>query len=105
MGPACPLPERIPLPNDELLNMMIADGIVINQDDITTPSGDAKFVTYSLPSGWSIVDKSWRVDLPNYYIIDSCRMTRYYIHGAWKGSYDNELYISKITNPKNVDDE
>jgi hypothetical protein len=94
MGQACPLPSRIPVPKGKTLDRMIALGIVVNLED-----SDSGYVTYTLPSGWEMVDDSWRADLPNYFMVDASDMKFVQVNGSWKGTYDNCLTISIVTEP------
>ena len=57
---------------------------------ISEPGNDG-CVFYTLPSGWQMVDASWRADLPYFYILDNDKMKRVNISGSWKGVYDNKL--------------
>ena len=88
MGAACPLPERIPIPSDKCAQKMKSDGIVLNN-----AKNSERYITYVLPTGWDMVDCSWREDLPIWHIVDQNDMKRYSITGAWKGAYDNALEI------------
>lgn len=85
---SCPLPEKIPIPNDDQRMSMIKWGIKIHE-----PKRDCKYVEYTLPIGWQIVDKSYRSDIPRFCIIDDQRFERIWICGSWKGAYDNELKL------------
>lgn len=93
MGQPMPLPERIPRPSDEVATAFTECGIVC---DLNTSD---KYVTYTLPEGWSIVDDSYREDLPIFHIIDAANMIRFSVSGAWKGTYDNILHINKVKEP------
>ena len=92
MGVPMPLPERIPMPNDEQHLLLKSMGI-----EIIVPENDTEqkqqYVKYKLPEGWKMVDSSWRRDLPDFYIIDDESKKRISIFGSWKGSYDNELRL------------
>lgn len=88
MGQSLPLPEKIPYPKAEVRSMMETDGIKL--------LGDAEYVAYTLPPYWKMRDVSTRQDLPDYYIVDEDNYGRYHIHGAWKGTYDNKLYIQHV---------
>ncbi len=103
MGQQLPLPERIPMPNDEQLQQLneigctiILDAVITDNTNNTTntkPSRPSEYVKYNLPSGWKMVDSSWRRDLPDFYIIDDKQMKRVSISGSWKGAYDNKLRL------------
>lgn len=88
MGAACPLPERIPIPSNECAQKMTSDGIVLNNAE-----NSERYITYVLPTGWDIVDCSWREDLPIWHIVDQNDMKRYSVTGSWKGTHDNVLKI------------
>ena len=94
MGQPLPLPERIPVPSQKTLTAMTACGIQLDQES------QSVYREYTLPTGWKMVDNSWRQDLPEYYIVDELGLTRFCISGSWKGSYDNELRISTVHEPK-----
>lgn len=95
MGQPLPLPERIPLPNDERTKIALAEaGVRLHAED------NARYVKYTLPEGWRLVDDSWRQDLPDYYLLDAENMKRFSIFGSWKGAYDNALRIRVIKEPK-----
>jgi hypothetical protein len=98
MGQTCPLPERIPKPTDQQLNIMINWGITFNDLD---NEQNKLYVPYSLPDGWKIVDQRHRHDLPCSYIIDEKCMKRCVIDGAWKGTYDNYLNLRLYSYPYN----
>ena len=95
MGAALPLPERIPYPNEETLRAMKADGINVHEK-----TSESKYVTYSLPPGWKMVDDSLRQDIPVYYILDEQDMRRYSVKGSWKEIHENELFLSKVSMPE-----
>jgi hypothetical protein len=87
MGQPLPLPNRIPQPT----------GYVASEFDkmgIKYETGDEKYVSYTLPDGWSMKDKSWREDLPNFAIVDTDGMIRAVVSGSWKETYDNRLSIN-----------
>uniref|UniRef100_A0A6C0C6X5 Uncharacterized protein n=1 Tax=viral metagenome TaxID=1070528 RepID=A0A6C0C6X5_9ZZZZ len=92
MGQPLPLPERIPLPDDEDMLEFKKMGIEIVPED-----PPQQYVKYKLPIGWKTVDSSYRQDLPCFYIIDHENMKRISIHGAWKGTYDNELSLHVLS--------
>lgn len=94
MGLALPLPERIPAPKGDQEKQLNEMGIAIISD-----RGDDGCVFYALPSGWQMVDASWRADLPYFYILDNDRMKRVSISGSWKGAYDNNLRMEIKTEP------
>ena len=87
MGQPLPLPERIPHPSDAVYTRMKEVGISADVDS------SERYISYTLPTGWKMVDASRRQDLPIYYIVDASDMIFFEINGAWKGTYDNELYI------------
>lgn len=58
-----------------------------------------EYLTYTLPTGWKMVDDSQRRDLPNFHIVDNEEMVRFSIHGGWKGTYDNELHLICVAEP------
>lgn len=93
MGQPLPLPKRIPRPTGKVLTAMNECGITI---DIQS---EDEYVTYSLPSGWRMVNDSHREDLPEYHIVDDKNMVRCSITGAWKGTYDNKLHLSWTKEP------
>lgn len=92
MGQPMPLPERIPMPNANLLKKMNEFGFIINNDG-------QHYVRYSVPGGWSLKNHSWREDLPDYYFVDRNNMARISITGSWKETYDNQLSIHIIDEP------
>lgn len=60
MGQPLPLPERIPLPRKpEDVEKLELYGIVFKNKD-------KKYVEFTLPEGWKLVDNSWRSDLPEW---------------------------------------
>jgi hypothetical protein len=98
MGQICPLPQRIPCPSVEVATIMKQQGIQLH--DLLDEAGQRKaYVQYTLPSGWKMVDDSWRQDLPCFHIVDADGMIRYTVSGSWKGTYDNELHLSMKKDP------
>lgn len=91
MGQLLPLPERIPAPTGSQKFQLSEMGILILDDQNPSTNPPPEYVRYSLPTGWKMVDKSWRQDLPNFVIVDTDDMIRVTIQGSWKGSYDNTL--------------
>ena len=76
MGQSLPLPDRIPVPYPRTKEKMEKDGITIISED------GERYVKYTLPDGWKMVNDSVREDLPSFYIADDKDMTRYCIDGA-----------------------
>ena len=97
MGQPLPLPERIPRPNETMLKSMQQSNIQVNMSD------ESSYVTYTLPSGWNIVNASWRQDLPNWHIIDEHNIIQYSISGAWKETYDNDIKLYNGSKTKYVE--
>jgi len=95
MGQVLPLPEKIPNPKGKTREAMENCGIAINTGD--------DYVGYTLPAGWEMVDVSWRMDLPNYYMVDDQGMARFSISGSWKGTYDNYLEIKTVQEPHKLE--
>lgn len=93
MGQDLPLPQRIPCPDDKTLLCMNKCGITIHDEY------DAKYLEYSLPDNWRMVNDSRREDLPRFHIIDGKNMVHFTIIGSWKGNYDNELDILMVEEP------
>jgi hypothetical protein len=100
MGQPLPLPQRILNPYESQRLTMHQMGIDIILDEpiakpdgsVTTPSN--KYVRYTLPEGWRMVDAtSGRADLPCFHIIDQECAIRVTIDGVWKGGYDNDLRL------------
>lgn len=103
MGQVLPLPSRIPRPNAKQLEKLHALGIKPDLEETEENKKETrlcKYVRYTLPEGWKMVDNSWREDLPDFYIVDSTLKGRVHISGAWKGSYDNELRLYVLDEPK-----
>ena len=92
MGQPLPLPERIPKPSPK-------DETELNQMGITIGESETKYVTYTMPEGWRMVDDSWREDLPEFYILDTEDMKRVSIYGQWKGYGSDRLRLSIIDEP------
>ncbi len=92
MGQPLPLPERIPMPNDNLLEEMNSLGFTVNNNG-------KPYVTYTMPTTWHLHNHSWRQDLPEYYFVDENNMARFCISGSWKETYDNELSITMVKEP------
>jgi len=90
----CPLPKKIPIPNDEQRLIMIKWGIKLHEPDV-----ECEYIEYILPDGWQIIEQSNRSDLPIFNIIDDQRFKRICIDGSWKGAYDNKLYLSCYKEP------
>jgi hypothetical protein len=99
MGQLLPLPERIPRPTPNQINELKNLGIEVNIEEKDEKGNPCMYVQYTLPVGWKMVDKSWREDLPDYYIVDIESKARVSISGSWKGSYDNKLRLSILKNP------
>jgi hypothetical protein len=86
MGQEMPLPERIPVPASKEDRQHLATmGIVLN---------DEKYSTYTLPTGWSLHDDSTSANFPKYSIVDPDNHIRVSISGYWKGSHENQLYLT-----------
>jgi hypothetical protein len=98
MGQPLPLPEKIPRPNLESENgrKLMNE---LKQVGITLEDSTEAYVRYTLPEGWKMVDDSWREDLPRFYILDQKDMMHFSIQGSWKGTYDNELTLTKVPTP------
>jgi hypothetical protein len=92
MGIALPLPDRIPLPNNEQLLLLNEMGINIENNE------SEQYVKYSLPFEWKMIDSSLTPDLPNFYILDDKYNKRVNIKGTWRGSYDNNLNLYIFNN-------
>ncbi len=90
MGQSLPLPERIPIPNDTQLEQLNKMGCTVIEDDDCRPSN---YVKYILPSGWKMVDGSYRTEAPIFFIIDDKQMKRASIRGKWTGTFDNHLSL------------
>jgi hypothetical protein len=92
MGQPLPLPNKIPMPTYEqkksLTDMRI---FVVGR---TETIDDLLFVNYILPSKWKIVDDSWKVEHPIFYIIDNDNFVRVRICGSWNGAEKNYLNIT-----------
>ena len=86
MGPPLPLPIRIPLPDQSVLDQMTADGIKVHVQP------DKAYASYELPEGWKMVNSSSQADLPVFFIIDEKQLQHYLISGVWK--VDTELKIA-----------
>lgn len=93
MGQPLPLPERIPRPDDETSIILQKHGIQVHEEL------NEKYLLYTLPEGWKIVDRSHRHDLPCFYFVDANNNVHFAIQGAWKGTYDNQLEIYAIKSP------
>jgi len=93
MGQPLPLPEKIPYPSEEIKNSLKNDGIVLLDEK------SKKYVHYSLPNGWKMVDDSSKQQFPRFYFIDENEMTQYKIFGTWKGYETDYLEISKVESP------
>ena len=86
----CPLPEKIPRPDNYLLKYMKRCGINVHT---TTPN---EYVSYDLPVGWNMVNNSRREDLPSFHIIDNKNMIQFTISGSWgQKRYDDHLTITR----------
>lgn len=88
-----PLPERIPVPEDDVLKAMQDVGVklYINGEP---------YIQYSLPAGWKTVDDSVEEDHPDFTIVDDNGQSRFQIYGSWKGNYENWLRCVHIHPPK-----
>lgn len=94
MGQPLPLPERIPRPDSKKQMAELEEAGVILEDSTE------RYVGYTMPKGWKMVDDSWREDLPQFYIVDDKNMARFSIHGSWKGTYDNALTLTTVDTPR-----
>ncbi len=93
MGAVMPLPERIPRPTDAEQRRLEALGLTIE-----TCAEDARYVPISLGGDYEWVDKSYRPDIPTWYIVNKkTRAAVVRVSGGWKGSYENvlELFIDE----------
>ena len=91
MNEPCPLPNRIPMPNTDLLKIMNKFGFVINNDH-------EPYVTYSMPQGWSLRNDSVRNNL-RYNFVDENYMVRIRIIGKWNFFHNNYLIIYLLPYP------
>lgn len=80
---------------------MIDLGITVDLE-VKTSGNPPKYVEYTLPPGWKMVDDSWRADLPDYFIVDENDMKRVSVRGSWKEMYDNHLTISIVQKPEKL---
>lgn len=100
-----PLPLRVPIPTSQILNELKQVGVILNNDAISVSSrstykSNGQYVTYSLPTGWQMVNDSEREDIPWYYLLDQEKKKRFRIQGQWKG-YDSDYLMWFIEeNPK-----
>jgi hypothetical protein len=92
MGQMMPLPSRIPEPTTKQLAKLTEMGVTIGEKN-------EGYVRYTMPSGWKMVDQSWREDLPNFAMVDTDGNIRVTINGSWKGTYDNELHMRIASAP------
>jgi len=88
---ALPLPGRIPIPEDDDLLRLIDMGIEIDL------CGD-KYVEYTLPPKWKMVDASETDVSPLFCIVDDKNLERVTILGSWKG-YSNYLKMCVWKDP------
>jgi len=93
-----PLPNRIPMPDDETLSKMEKLGFKIEPNSAVEISGKS-YVEYVMPEKWSLKDNRLRYDLPNYYFVDQDGIAQFHVFGRWKGGYDNDLSITSEKNP------
>jgi hypothetical protein len=97
MGQPCPLPQRIPRVNSKEVQQALKDaGITLDTEE------KGNYVKFTMPTGWKMVDDSWREDLPNFYILDDEKKGRFHIHGSWKETYDNSLEMEVCEAPYSV---
>lgn len=96
MGQPFPLPTRIPFPSQDIYSKMVDLGFQFGDSYCQKKQ---HLISYTLPSGWQLLDNSYRADIPEWYFVDTDNMCRFAITGSWKGTYDNELYISYINSP------
>jgi len=71
-------------------------GVRVNYED------EGEYVTYTMPEGWRMVDRSWRQDLPDFAMVDLDGQIRVSITGAWKGTYYNYLTLRIMDTPYDV---
>jgi len=87
MGQPLPLPERIPRPS------VIVELELKKYNIIVEDNEKEAYLPYKLPSGFRMVDDSWREDLPVFHIVNQNNLILFTIRGSWKGSYDNHITI------------
>lgn len=97
MGQPLPLPEKIPVPSKQDKQSMLDKGFTFGEIE-KTQYGD--FVTYSMPEKWKFVNNSWREDLPNWEFVAPDNKVYFSVNGSWKGTYDNELYLISLQEPR-----
>ena len=98
MGQPLPLPKRVPKPLTEFMaQALLSAGIILNCNEDTE-----KYVEYTLPKGWCMVDNSWREDLPCFHILDEKGLIRFNVSGSWKGSCEDEIKFSINDTPKKI---
>lgn len=90
MGVSLPLPERGPAceSDSDLEHALTQAGVKFGPR-----SDEDGMCEYTLPSGWKMMDKSFRQDMPEWFMVDENGFTRARIMGTWKGTYDNRLRI------------
>lgn len=92
MGQPLPLPERVPLPSDNVIQRYHDLGFKFFCEE------RQRYAKYEAPAGWHLEDKSHRDDIPLWVFVDTEGNERVCISGAWKGTYDNVLNMV-ILNP------
>lgn len=117
MGAKCVLPEKIPIPYDgwrdqfsganvddegnirpsKLLSELNECGITLGKP-VNIKGCWQRYVTYTLPPGWRMVDDSEREEYPEFYILDDQWMRRFSIDGKWS-MHDCHLKIRKVQEP------
>lgn len=82
-----PLPERIPRPNSKVQDRLAALGLKVGACGEDTP-----YVPIDLGDDFEWVDKSYREDIPTWYIVNKkTRAAVVRVSGTWKGTHDNKL--------------
>ena len=96
MGQASPFPKHIPVPNDDIRELMIAKGFTIGD---TIDFQGIPFVTYTMPEGWKFIDNSeypipcrWEFVCPD-------GLVHFLVEGTWSGICGKELALSALMNP------
>lgn len=93
MGQPLPLPERVPAVGNRERQALAECGVIVEDSE------RERYVCYTLPEGWRMVDISTHPARPDWLIVDNEDNIRFKICGFWQGGYDDMLNWSFYEKP------
>ena len=92
MSRPCPMPGKMPVPDEENRRNMEAAGFKFIDESVTNIMRK-DYIEYQLPPGWRCEDTSFSGDIRAFEFVDSENKIRWGVDGSWKGAYDCDLRL------------